>query len=122
MKIWHDDIRNPPDDSWTWARTNEDAICLLQDHYYSVTEISLDHDLGLENEDPNDLEAVFKMGPFPEGIDLVDFMCKMDLVPPKVTIHSWNPIGAHNMAAMLNRFGHDCIIEPFKPKGTVILE
>jgi len=123
MKIWHDDIRRPPDDSWYWCRTNEEVILLMTRSnfpWYTITEISMDHDLGLHNEDPDELEAVFRRG-FGEktGLDLVKWLIENDRVPNKVTIHSWNPDGARYMAAMLNHHGYDCIVKPYEPKGTV---
>lgn len=91
MKLWHDDIRRPPDDSWTWARTNAMAEMYLSlDH---VDVISLDHDLGLEGEDPDDPNAWLRIGPCTDGtgMDLVDWMIEEDLVPPVVIVHSLNP-------------------------------
>lgn len=123
MKLWHDDIRRAPDESWTWARTNDEAKRLLEEHAPwssshgndPITEISLDHDLGMHDEDPDDLEAVFLKGDAADnGYALVCWMIENKCVPPKVTIHSWNPIGAANMAARFNRFGYDCYISPFK--------
>lgn len=115
-KIWHDDIRRPPNEDWVWCRTNEQAQHFLK--YWEVNEISLDHDLGLDYLDPDcDTESWAFAGSSPKGtgLDLVEWMCIMKLVPEKVTIHSWNPVGAQNMAARLNYFGYDCIVKPFNP-------
>jgi hypothetical protein len=43
MKLWVDDIRNAPDDSWTVARTVTSAIRAIA--RYDFDEISLDHDI-----------------------------------------------------------------------------
>lgn len=48
MKIYLDDIRIPPDESWTWVKTPLVAITLLKEGM--VKEISLDHDLGDDKE------------------------------------------------------------------------
>jgi len=112
MKIWHDDIRRPPDDSWTWARTNEQAAGLLS--LNEVYIISLDYDLGLHEFDPDDEDAIFYKGPLPLGVELVEWMVKNDKVPPTVIIHSWNPPGAQKMAEILRSYGHHPIVEPFK--------
>lgn len=116
MKLWHDDIRKPPA-GWTWARTNAEALEWLRIPGL-VDEISLDHDLGLHNADEDDLEAIFLAAPSHEGsgYDLVCTMTDEGLVPPKVTIHSWNPDGAKAMATRLNNHGFDCIVAPFVPK------
>ena len=121
MKLWHDDIRPSPP-GWTWARTNAEAKRLLETG--EVTECSLDHDLGLHDVDvPSPevdvetyLDAITRAGAAEEtGLDLVHWMVETGNVPVKVTIHSWNPIGARNMAARLNHFGHDVTIAPFVP-------
>jgi hypothetical protein len=48
MKVFLDDIRDPPDDSWTVVRSYNQMINVLNaDFVFSnITEISLDHDLG----------------------------------------------------------------------------
>lgn len=123
MKIWHDDIRKPPDDTWTWARTNTEAMACFawaDSKKTTVEEISLDHDLGLSHIDPDVYERraeelwVFDERHEEDGLALVDWMCRTGHVPPRVTIHSWNPDGAQNMAARLNRFGHDCIVRAYE--------
>lgn len=43
MKLWVDDIRNAPDESWTVARTVLSAIRAIS--RYDFEEISLDHDI-----------------------------------------------------------------------------
>lgn len=121
MKLWHDDIRRPPDDSWTWARTNREAQLLLLTHADScdpVTEASLDHDLGLHDFDPDEQDADLRVAPDahlqPDGQQLVRWMLRNELVPPKVTIHSWNPVGAKSMAALLGEGGcSEVLVEPF---------
>lgn len=30
-KLWHDDVRRPPDNTWLWARTNAEAVAFLLD-------------------------------------------------------------------------------------------
>jgi len=129
VKLWHDDIRPAPE-GWLWARTNQEAVRLLL--HTEIEECSLDHDLGLDHiempetyaemqkADPNQAHAIFLAGRSEEtGLDLVRAMVALRLVPPKVTIHSWNPQGAINMANMLRSAHQDypvhIHIEPFKP-------
>lgn len=92
-----------------------------------VQEISMDHDLGLDQVDPDSyvlmgdeyMHAMFLAGRSEEnGYHLACWMCETGNVPEKVTIHSWNPEGANNMAARFNHFGYDCIISVFDPKRT----
>lgn len=114
MKVWHDDIRRPPDDSWVWARTNAEAIGLLEQN--DVIEISLDHDLGLEEVDPEIPSAFLLKGSSPKGtgVVLVEWMCDTGRVPPTITIHSWNPDGARRMAWLLDDRGYGCTIAPYR--------
>jgi hypothetical protein len=111
MKLWHDDVRRAPE-GWEWARTNAEAKQLLSEN--DVEEISLDHDLGGHKIDPDHPAAIyFKGSDEDDGKKLVAWMIENDLVPPKVEIHSWNPAGRDEMAAMLNDAGYDCHVLPF---------
>ena len=127
MKLWLDDIRPAPE-GWLWARTNDQAKHLLmiaERDGTPITECSLDHDLGFHDveipEDPDELlEVITLKGQSEEtGYDLVCWMLENNLVPKKVTIHSWNPDGARNMAARLSRYAPedtDLWITPFDPR------
>lgn len=103
MKLWHDDIRRPPDHSWVWARTNNEAKSILSQN--DVGEASLDHDMGMDHIDPDIVDAdglpiggYLKGDSEDDGYQLVKWMVENDKVPEKVTIHSWNPDGAMRMA------------------------
>jgi len=112
-RLWHDDIRRPPDDSWRWARTNDEAQLILTAH--RVTECSLDHDLGLHLADPDVIDADMQRGWDVEndGYTLVKWMVANDRVPERVTIHSWNPDGARRMARLLADHGHTAEVRPY---------
>lgn len=45
MKLWVDDIRNAPDDTWTVARTVTSALRALRLFSNYITVVSLDHDI-----------------------------------------------------------------------------
>lgn len=122
MKLWLDDVRPAPD-GWHWARTNAEAkAALLRGN---VDECSLDHDLGLHeltDEQINDWDHVISVSYALQatgtetGLDLVEWMIQHDLVPDEVTIHSWNPDGAHRMAMRLVDDGHEVLLAPFNPR------
>ncbi len=82
MKIYLDDCRALPNDSWTLAETVDKAIELLENN--KVTEISLDHDLGANT---------------PTGYDLAKWMTANGKWPEVVIFHSANPVGVANMKA-----------------------
>lgn len=117
VKVWHDDIRKPPNSEWMWVRTNDEAKAIL--NTYDVTEMSLDHDLGLEHVESN-TETIFLRGTSPAGTgyDLVKWMCETNHIPKKVTVHSWNPAGAERMVQMLKDFGCKAIFIPFSPSSS----
>lgn len=115
IRVWHDDIRPPPP-GWAWARTNDEAKVMFEN--YNVIEISLDHDLGLHGFSEEEITAnpdlLFGRGRAEEtGYHLVNWMVEQERVPPKVTIHSWNPEGARQMAMRLNYHGYDCEVTPY---------
>lgn len=86
MKVWLDDVRTPPDDTWQWAKTSDEAIAFLR--YESVSIISLDHDLGL----------------YDDGKKVARFITTMK-VRPATIIHSMNPVGAKAMSDILAEKG-----------------
>jgi hypothetical protein len=80
MRIYLDDIRKCPYDDWETVRTAEEAIDLLREE--EVDEISLDHDLGT-------VLTGYDVACYIEGLVFQD----RDYVPPKIYIHSANPVG-----------------------------
>lgn len=110
MKLWVDDIRNAPDESWTIARTVTTAIRAIRMFGADITEISLDHDISHQ-------VTVGDLGrPYP---------CKETFLPvamyiasvvdstidarvswrPVISIHTSNPQGGKEMATILAEAG-----------------
>lgn len=89
MKIWLDDVREPPDDSWTWEETAKGAIALLHYPVEPVTVISLDHDLGL----------------WETGLAVAEYIADHTDCVDVVRIHSMNPVGAARMRQILESAG-----------------
>lgn len=90
MKLFVDDIRVPSDNTWTVARTYDEAISVLKDGDVEV--LSLDHDLG-------------------EGKSGYDVICWVedkvftdtDFIPPKeILVHSANPVGRNRIYAAID--------------------
>lgn len=87
MKLWVDDMRPPPDDTWQWSRTSTHAIYMLAPG--RVTEMSLDHDLGGKDTTRR----------------IVLMMCENPrLWPDEVRVHSNNPPGRKWLEAMIERY------------------
>ena len=98
MKIFLDDIRDPPDSTWEVVRTYSDAVELVH-HSGFPDEVSFDHDLGTEK----------------TGLDFAHFLIDLDLdsgaMPGNFSyrIHSANPVGRANIEGLLEgylRFRH----------------
>lgn len=123
MRLWYDDIRRPPDDTWVWARTNGAAMQRLLDE--PCEEISFDHDMGLHHHDPDEVDADLRVAEdawrYEDGAELARWMVKREIVPPTVRIHSFNPVGARNIAQIMldgaTVLGVPChiTIKPFHP-------
>lgn len=104
MKLWVDDLRPPPDDSWWWAKTSKRATAFL---YYSwVTQMSLDHDLGIIKEPRvGDQLDLFDDGTIEDTTrPIVLYMCEHGVWPDEVTCHSSNPPGREWIEGMIARY------------------
>lgn len=83
MKIFLDDERNAP---IGWVRTYTVGQTIEYLKYNTVTEISLDHDLGLG----------FKPG-YNVLLWIEDRVYTEGYIPPKIRIHTANPSARHKM-------------------------
>jgi hypothetical protein len=95
-KLWVDDIRNPPDDTYDIARTYGDAIIKLQATEY--TDIYLDHDLA-------DFTDVRER----TGYDVVMWLVEQKVmhgftVPLRYHYLTANPVGRKNMKELVARY------------------
>ena len=88
MKLYLDDIRTPPDDSWQVVRTAEEAIEILKTG--KVNAMSFDHDLGEGKKTGYDVLV---------WIEREVFKKKMN--PPKMKTHTQNPVGKEKMEAAM---------------------
>lgn len=114
MKIFIDDIRNPPDDTWTLVRTVTEAIRTINRFRYDIKVISFDHDISY----PVEVNGLSRPYPSPETFQAVAYYVKQiwSDIPedaPKIVIHSANPIGAKEIHDILP--GFDRTITPYKP-------
>ena len=94
-RMFIDDLRNSPDDTWVVARTSSEAIEYMRVHDCPI-EISFDHDLGGDD----------------IAMRVVKEMVERDLdsdgrfipVGFKFFVHSANPVGARNIEGYLNGY------------------
>ncbi len=123
IKLWVDDVRQPPDSSWTVARSVTQAICMIAKFDPEV--ISIDHDIGHEAW----IDDVYKSYPCHETFEAVAWFiaekyyvlkdieadkisARPLLLPPKIIIHSGNPVGAESIKEILARSGIKSLIQP----------
>lgn len=86
-RLWIDDLRPPPDDTWDWAKSSAEAFDLMDMQEYDL--VSFDHDLGGDDTSM----------PVAKWIEEQAYEGKMQ--PPKWAIHSANPVGRQNLEAAL---------------------
>lgn len=92
MKLWIDDIRDAPDNTWIVARSLPDAMDLLK--VFRMAEctpfvVSFDHDLG----GPDTTRPI------------VRWMAEHDWWPLACRVHSANPVGHQWLTEMITRYG-----------------
>lgn len=120
MKLWIDDIRNAPDESWTVARSVDSAISFISQFGEELTEISIDHDIS------HQVAMGERSSPYPCAETFTAVARYMSayygsLMPnrpgftrPKVTVHSSNQMGAKNIEYILRDFP-DVTYKPYGP-------
>lgn len=99
IRIWIDDIRNPPSDDWIWIKTVNQAItaiCMYEKQYQTDTIlISVDHDAGDFAVDGGDY------------IRVLDWLEREGIVNTGYFfhLHTQNPVGRQNMRAIIQKNG-----------------
>jgi hypothetical protein len=95
MKIWLDDVRPPPDDTWAWATCAKDFSAFFAD--FKITEISFDHDIASEDYFGNEITGYHLLC----GIEK-EFQNNPDFQLPKMQVHSANPVGRQRMQKVID--------------------
>ena len=109
MKLYVDDIRNAPDETWQVARTVTAAIRAIA--LFPCTEISLDHDISHQVV----LGKLSRPYPCEETFEAVAHFIaakyRNEFDVPKITLHTSNPIGADKMRSVLADANIKCEIK-----------
>lgn len=125
-KLFLDDLRNPPDGTWTVCRTVDDAVGEVinleeigkmnglegRDLYFD--EMSLDHDLGICPKCMTGVNIIVtsckkgcKCNCHETGYDFVKWLAETNMWSiQKPKVHSANPVGAGAMRQMIDRYWH----------------
>jgi hypothetical protein len=109
MKVWLDDVRYPLP-GWDWVKSYDQAVTYFQINQDSITDASLDHDLGFPSEAMgSDLFDVIEFpydNSLPTGYDFVKWIWEHNAWPSNsLGIHTANPAGSINMRAIIERYG-----------------
>lgn len=94
MKLFIDDVRNAPDNSWDVVRNYKDAIAYLVKNEGKIKVISFDHDLGENRKTGYDIVCWMERKIYNETY----------IVPSILMVHSQNPVGVAKMNLVLRRF------------------
>lgn len=122
MKLWVDDIRNAPDDSWNVARTVSEAIKTIAT--MKVEHISLDHDISHQ-------VSIDKMSrPYACGecfcavayFIVEKYVDNRSAMMPKISIHTANPVAAVELQYVLRGAGIEPEIIRSKPVNRLEME
>lgn len=90
MKLWVDDMRDAPDETWTECRKVQPAINAMS--LFLFDEISLDHDIENRPDDETFQPVAHYLG--------ARFLATPEWYP-RVVIHSMNPTGAQTIHDIL---------------------
>ena len=100
MKLYLDDVRDLPDESFLLARSYEQAVLFVKENGIPPF-ISFDHDLGVDENE--------KL--LPTGFDFAKWLVEMDMdniykFPENFSfnVHSANPVGKANIEGYLNNY------------------
>ncbi len=103
MKLYVDDIREPPDPTWTVVRTVGAAIKAIAYFGEHIKEISLDHDIShlMPNGDLCKCEETFEAVAHYIALKWHKSTRSSARIP-LIIIHTSNPIGARSMRLILD--------------------
>lgn len=95
MKLWVDDVRSAPDESWDVARDYATACVLFRSGDYTC--VSLDHDLG-------DFHNGREYSGYDVLLFIVEELFRTGREVPEIRIHSANPVGYERMLGVVERY------------------
>ena len=88
-KLWVDDLRPAPDDTWATAKTSYEALEFLRSRRVPYKEISLDHDMGGDD----------------TTMAVVDWLIwNVRGWPKDISIHTQNPVGRDNLIRTISTY------------------
>lgn len=108
MKVYLDDVRPLPDDSWTPALTYQEAVAILEANVGNIEEMSFDHDLGPDSFQIHYDDKLNEVKVERTGYDVLLYIVQMKYdgkaTPKKYKVHSANPVGCERMQGVIDRY------------------
>jgi hypothetical protein len=105
FRIFVDDIRIPLDEEWIIIKSYSDFIYFINNNdFNSIKEISLDHDLGLNEDEEKTGYDIAKW--------LIEYSIDNNIILPLIKVHSANPVGSNNIISLINRYLISLYLEP----------
>lgn len=111
-KLFLDDLRNPPDNTWQVVRSYDAFVGYIET--YGVPDlISFDHDLAFEHYSFNSNFSLTKEIPYHSykektGLDCVKYLIEKNLSIKSYKVHSANPVGAENIRSLCKQWKEFC--------------
>ena len=111
MKIYLDSDKEGPE-GWVLLNTAKDAIKYLTESYNNITDISINSDLGICEECLNSWQEYQYLSceHHGTGYDILKWLDQHVTLykhkPPRITLHTKNPIAKIKMIFMLNDIQH----------------
>lgn len=96
MKLFLDDLRNPPDDTWTVYRCPSAIQFDLVHNWDEITHISFDHDLAAYRNNGEEITG------YDVACDVEKYAFEKGYCPFTMTVHSANPEGKRRIESVIN--------------------
>jgi hypothetical protein len=101
MKLFLDDMRYPPDGSWTLARTVAEAVAIISASEIPLEAVSFDYDMGQTCRELHESAWQPIACEHTDGRDLALWMHTHGVRAHQVLIHTQNPAGRRALWAMV---------------------
>lgn len=124
MKVFLDDVRDPPDASWTRANTVAEAFDLIASEHASgrpIEALSLDFDLGMTCPQPHDTPWQPFACEHTNGLELVVLMQMYGFKAHAVMVHTQNPSGRRLLLASIPLISVDPVGGSIPEAGRIIV-
>jgi len=108
LRLWVDDVRPAPGD-WLWVKSYDEAIAAMT--CTVITEISLDHDLGMEVTGAGDAGILVgkENQTAKTGYDIACWIERSVMLgnmdAPVMRCHSANPVGRRRIEQVIEKLG-----------------